>query len=46
MSNTWADEMLQELMTKGRNNWSVEDWEAYCYIECCNAESNYYNQLD
>ena len=35
---TWAEQNCQELEEKGRENWTVEDYEAYCYCEECFAE--------
>ncbi|MBR1561215.1 MAG: hypothetical protein IJ646_13340 [Clostridia bacterium] len=46
MAKTWAQETIEELNAKGRENWTPEDWEAYSYICCVNAESDYYNSLD
>lgn len=43
---TWADEEMERLNKIGRSNWSVEDWEAYNYIENVRAEANYYDSLD
>ena len=43
---TWADEEMERLNRIGRDNWTVEDWEAYSYIENVNAEANYYASMD
>jgi hypothetical protein len=43
---TWADEEMERLNKIGRENWTVDDWETYAYIENVNAEANYYDSLD
>ena len=43
---TWAQEEMERLNAKSRDNWTVEDYEAYFYIQNVNAESDYYNSLD
>ena len=35
---TWAEVKKQELLEKGRENWDYDDYEAFCYIEECEAE--------
>lgn len=35
---TWADLKREQLLAKGRENWDVDDYEAWCYIEECRAE--------
>ena len=35
---TWAQMRVKELEEKGRENWDVEDYEAYCYCQECFAE--------
>jgi hypothetical protein len=35
---TWAQLKYEELMAKGKENWDVDDYEAYCYCEECFAE--------
>lgn len=46
MKKTWAQEEMERLNAIGRENWTVEDYEAYAYIENVNAESDYYDSLD
>lgn len=40
---TWADERMEELEAKGRENWDENDWEAFHYIEQVRFESGYYD---
>lgn len=40
----WADERMQELQDKGRENWDETDWDAYNYIEQLRYESGYYDE--
>lgn len=35
---TWAQMKVQELENKGRENWDVDDYEAYHYCMECFAE--------
>lgn len=42
----WADERMQELQDKGRENWDEADWDAYHYIEQARFESGYYEEDD
>ena len=34
----WSEWKKQELLKKGKENWDVDDYEAWCYIEECEAE--------
>lgn len=43
MTMTWADERMEQLEIKGRENWDEEDWEAYHYIEQTRFENGYYD---
>lgn len=43
---SWASETLRQLETKGRENWSVDDYESYSYIMCVNAESAWEDAVD
>ena len=38
MAKTWAQIKKAELIKKGRENWDEDDYEAYMYIEECEAE--------
>lgn len=29
---TWADERMEQLEAKGKENWNQEDWDAFHYI--------------
>lgn len=40
---TWADEKMDELERKGRENWDESDWNAYHYIEQLRFENGYYD---
>lgn len=40
---TWADEKMVELEAKGRENWDIDDWEAYHYIEQMRFDTGYYD---
>lgn len=40
----WADEKMDELMDKGKENWDVDDWDAYNYIEQFRYSSGYYEE--
>ncbi len=42
----WAQEKMQELLAKGRENWDEDDWDAFNYIENANAEADYYDRLE
>lgn len=42
----WADEKLDELESKGKENWSEEDWDAYNYCKNANAERDYYDSME
>lgn len=48
MAKTWAQEEMERLdaMRANGEDWTVEDWETYFYIQNVNAESDYYNSLD
>ena len=46
MAKTWADTEMERLNSIGRDKWTVEDWEAYHYIENARAESYYFDSLD
>lgn len=35
---TWAEMKVQELEAKGKENWDVDDYEAWCYCQECFAE--------
>ncbi len=35
---SWADNRKKELLKKGKENWDQDDYEAWCYIEECEAE--------
>lgn len=35
---TWAEQTERELYAKGRENWDIDDWDAYHYIQECKAE--------
>lgn len=35
---TWADWKKAELIKKGKENWDEDDYQAWCYIECCETE--------
>lgn len=35
---SWAQQKMEELEAKGRENWDQDDYEAYCYCEECFAE--------
>ena len=35
---TWAEQKMQELENKGRENWDQDDYEAACYCEECFTE--------
>ena len=35
---TWAQIRKEELLAKGKENWDIDDYEAFCYIEECEAE--------
>ena len=39
---TWADKRMEELENKGRENWDIDDWDAYHYIEQLRFEGGYY----
>lgn len=43
---SWAEERLEELEAKGKENWDASDWEAYYYIKNVCAESDYYDCYD
>ncbi len=32
-ANSWADDMMDYLENKGKENWSHEDWKTYYSIE-------------
>lgn len=34
----WSEWKKQQLLEKGKENWDVDDYEAMCYIEECEAE--------
>lgn len=40
---TWADEKMEKLEQKGKENWDIDDWEAFCYIEQLRGENGYYD---
>ena len=42
----WDEMKMAELEAKGRENWDVDDWEAYHYIENINAECDCYDEYD
>lgn len=44
MTKTWADEEMERLDAKGRDNWDESDYEAYHYIMQVWFESGYYDQ--
>lgn len=35
---SWAENKVKELEAKGRENWTQDDYEAYCYCQECFAE--------
>ena len=35
---TWAQRKEEELLAKGKENWDIDDYEAYHYIQECYAE--------
>lgn len=35
---TWAQMKEKELLAKGKENWDIDDYEAYLYIQECHAE--------
>lgn len=35
---SWAQQKMEELEAKGRENWDQDDYEAWCYCEECFAE--------
>ena len=43
---SWADEKMQELMEKPREQWDEDDWDAYNYIEQIRFESGYYDSFE
>ena len=43
---TWAREEMERLNSIDRADWTVEDWEAFAYIENVNAEADYYASMD
>ena len=40
---SWADAKMAELMNKPKEEWTVDDYEAYLYIEQLRFESGYYD---
>ena len=42
-NTTWADSKRDELYTKGKDNWTQEDWDAFNYIMQLRFESGYYD---
>lgn len=43
MKTTWADEKMEQLMSKPESEWDIDDWEAYHYIQQFRFESGYYD---
>lgn len=42
-ATTWADNKMELLLQKGKENWDIDDWDAYHYIEQERFESGYYD---
>lgn len=42
----WADDRIEELLSKPRNTWTEDDWMDYQYCLNANAERDYYDALD
>lgn len=43
---SWAEQKLEELEKKGKQNWDEADWEAYNYVMNVNAEQEYFNRME
>ena len=37
---SWATEKMEQLEKKGKDNWDVDDYEAYVYCQECFAEDD------
>lgn len=42
----WADEKMDELQQKGKENWNQDDWESFNYIENSMAEQDYLDSVE
>lgn len=46
MKRTWASEEMERLNSMSRDQWTMEDWETWSYIQNVNAEYDYYSSMD